>query len=76
MDRSIPPERSVPPAGSSADDGIPPYLVSREYEDYLDWLENQRRTRAKRNRGGRLFTLFSSALVSAVAFAGAMMRRR
>ena len=25
---------------------ITPYLLSRDYEDHLDWLENQRRTRS------------------------------
>jgi hypothetical protein len=53
-----------------------PYYLSREYEDRLDWLENQRRDRTKRNRGSRLFLGFTSLFVSAFVFAGAMFRRR
>ena len=41
---------------------IPPYLLSREYEDHLDWLENQRRTRGGDGHDRpRFFRLFSLA---------------
>jgi hypothetical protein len=76
VDKTTPPNQATPAAGTPADDGIPPYLLSREYEDYLDWLENQRRSRNTGARRGRFLTLFSSALLSAFAFAGTMMRRR
>lgn len=58
---------------------VTPHPLSRDYEDYLDWLENQRRDRTKRGRGHRLSfgtlgvgTLFATAF----AFAGTLMRRR
>ena len=38
------------------------YLLSREYEDHLDWLENQRRTRSGGDEDRpRFFRLFSLA---------------
>lgn len=37
---------------------LPPHVLTREYEDYLDWLENQRDDRTRRGRG-RAFGLFS-----------------
>lgn len=52
-----------------------PFLVSREYEDYLDWLENQRRDRTRRNLRGLLVGL-TSAVVTAFTLAGTMLRRR
>ena len=55
----------------------PHRTISREYEDYLDWLENQRRDRTKRNRGHRILAGAASFLVTAFAFAtGAAVRRR
>jgi hypothetical protein len=53
-----------------------PYHLSREYEDRLDWLENQRRDRTKRNRGSRVLLGFTSLFFTAFAFAGTMFRRR
>jgi hypothetical protein len=58
---------------------VTPHLLSRDYEDYLDWQENQRRDRTKRNRGHRisLGTFgFGALFATAFAFAGTLMRRR
>ena len=55
---------------------VTPAVWDRATEDYLDWLENQRRTRHKGPRGGRFLTLVGTALVGACAYAGALMRRR
>jgi hypothetical protein len=59
--------------------GVTPFLLSRDYEDYLDWQENQRRDRTKRNRGRRIaFGTFgfTTLFATAFAFAGALLRRR
>ena len=63
------------PSSTPESGGIPPYLLSRDYEDYLDWLENQRRDRT--SRGGRraswgVMSLFATAF----GLAGVMFRRR
>ena len=58
---------------------IAPYLLSREYEDHLDWLENQRRdrTRGRRARESKVaFLGIASLCLSVFAFAGALLRRR
>jgi hypothetical protein len=73
-------ERPTPQPGNPTPEGTP-YHLSRDYEDRLDWLENQRRDRTKRNRGTRvpgtrvLFG-FTSLFMTAFAFAGAFLRRR
>ena len=53
---------------------LSPHVLSREYEDYLDWLENQRRDRTGRSR--RVGFGVFAALAAAFTFAGTMMRRR
>jgi len=53
-----------------------PYHLSRDYEDRLDWLENQRRGRTKRSRGHRIVAGFAALVVSAFAYTGALLRRR
>lgn len=53
-----------------------PYL-SRDYEDRLDWLENQRRDRMNRGKGQRMFVAVHSFFATAFAFSfGALLRRR
>lgn len=54
---------------------IEPYLVSREYEDYLDWIENQRRGRSDGSLRSFLVGL-TSAVVTAFTLAGTVLRRR
>ena len=49
-----------------------PLLVSRQYEDYLDWLENRRRTRSRRRS---LMETLSDAL-AALGKARSLLRRR
>ena len=63
------------PASKPESRDLPPYLLSRDYEDYLDWLENQRRSRTNRGRGRWVFGTLS-AFATAFSLAGAMMRRR
>jgi len=53
-----------------------PYHLSREYEDRLDWLENQRRDRTKRSRGHRIVAGFATLVLNAFAYTGALLRRR
>jgi len=54
-----------------------PYHLSRDYEDRLDWLENQRRDRMNRGRGHRVFVAVQSFFTTAFAFSlGALLRRR
>ena len=59
---------------------IAPFLLTRDYEDRLDWLENQRRDRTKgrqiEDRKGGVFLGVASLFVAAFAFAGAILRRR
>ena len=59
---------------------IAPYLLSRDYEDHLDWLENQRRDRTKgrraQERKGGVFLAVASACLTVFAFAGGLVRRR
>ena len=55
---------------------LPPHLLSRDYEDHLDWLENQRRDRTRRGRGRRLGLGLFAAVVTAFSLAGTMLRRR
>jgi hypothetical protein len=62
-------------ASTSESSTIPPYLLSRDYEDYLDWLENQRRTRTGRRVGRHWFGALS-VFAAAFSLAGAMLRRR
>ena len=57
----------------AADDGSPAVL-SRDYEDYLDWLENHRRVRARARRRSLLETL--SDAWSALGKARSLLRRR
>ena len=66
----------VPPSTPASDD-LSPYLLSRDYEDHLDWLENQRNTRVKRT-GRRRFWLGTLSSIAAVAasLGGTMLRRR
>ena len=56
--------------------GIPPHFLSRDYEDYLDWLENQRRDRIKRGGRGRISLGILSVFATAVSLAGVMFRKR
>jgi hypothetical protein len=56
--------------------GIPPHFLSRKYEDYLDWLENQRRDRIKRGGRHRIGFGVLSVFATAVSLAGVMFRRR
>lgn len=65
-------------APASTPDPIPltSHLLSREYEDVLDWQENQRRSRGKRRGRGSQSLGLLSFLAAAVGFAGTMMRRR
>jgi hypothetical protein len=51
-----------------------PLLLSREYEDYLDWLENRRRSRT-RSRRRSLVERLSDAL-AALGRARSLLRRR
>ena len=55
---------------------VTPHELTREYEDYLDWLENHRRDRTKRNGGHRVFFGVTSLFANVFAFAGAALRRR
>ena len=67
-------ERSTPqPAAQTS--AVTPYL-SRDHEDYLDWLENQRRDRTKRSRGHRVVSGFTAFVLTAFAFTGTLLRRR
>ena len=61
------------PGGRSGD--LSPYLLSRDYEDYLDWCENQRRGRSRRGAGRLIFGAVS-AFAAAFSLAGTMLRRR
>ena len=63
------------PASKPETPALPPHLLSRDYEDYLDWLENQRRSHT---RGGGIRRLFGTFSVVAAAFslAGVVFRRR
>ena len=61
---------ALPPAAGE----LPSYLLSRDYENYLDWLENQRRSRTHGRRRGRFFGMFA-ACVSAFSLIGTLMRR-
>ena len=63
------------PASNSDSRDPSPYHLSRDYEDYLDWLENQRRSRTNRRHGRWVFGTLS-AFATAFSLAGAMMRRR
>jgi hypothetical protein len=72
MERPVRPEGPATPATPHS---ISPDLLSREYEDHLDWLENQRRSRG-RGTGARAFFGLAAVFVSAFAFAGAFFRRR
>jgi hypothetical protein len=63
------------PASTPASSTVAPYLLSRDYEDYLDWLENQRRSRTNHG-GGRQLVGVLSVFATAFGLAGAMMRRR
>ena len=71
-------EQPVRPEGASPttpEPGPPsPHLLSRDYEDHLDWLENQRRDRTRRGR--RLGFGVVAAVAAAFTFAGTMLRRR
>ena len=70
--RQNPAATPAPPA-----DDIPSYLLSREYEDHLDWLENQRNSRNKGARRGRAWLGPLSGFAGfALALAGTMMRKR
>jgi hypothetical protein len=63
------PGKPMPTAG--------PYYLSRDYEDRLDWLENQRRDRTKRGRGQRVLGSVQSFFATAFGFTfGAFLRRR
>lgn len=55
---------------------IAPHLLSRDYEDRLDWLENQRRDKTKRNRGHRMMAGVASFLGTVFAFAVGLFPRR
>jgi hypothetical protein len=55
---------------------VAPHLLSRDYEDRLDWLENQRRDKTKRNRGQRVLAGMASLLVTVFAFLGLFPRKR
>jgi hypothetical protein len=63
-----------PPAAAA--DEIAPYLLSREYEDHLDWLENQRDSRNRRSRRRAWLGAFSGVAALAVSVAGVMMRKK
>jgi hypothetical protein len=54
---------------------ITPYLLSRDYEDHLDWLENRRRGRNGKTLGSRL-AMRTAALLSACAVALTFVRGR
>ena len=77
MDNPVRTEGAVAPTSVSASDDIPAYLLSREYEDHLDWLENQRDNRIKRT-GRRRFWLgaFTGVATVAASLGGVMFRRR
>jgi len=65
------------PGSTTTPGKLSPYLLSRDYEDYLDWLENQRRTRTRSRRGGGRFIFGAlTAFATAFSFAGTLMRRR
>ena len=52
-----------------------PHVLSREYEDHLDWLENQRRTRARAGPRRSLLDAIAGAM-SVLSKARALLRRR
>jgi hypothetical protein len=64
------------PTSTSEPTPLSPHLLSRDYEDYLDWLENQRRSRT--GRGGGVRSLFGvlSVFGTAAGLAGTLFRRR
>lgn len=66
-------EQPVHPDNRGESD-LPPHVLSREYEDYLDWLENQRDDRIRRGRGRRMFGLMSG-LAGVVTLAGVIVNR-
>jgi hypothetical protein len=74
MENPVRPEGA--PASTSAADDFSPYLVSRDYEDHLDWLENQRNTRNKRTRRRAWFGALSGIAALAVSLSGVMMRKK
>ena len=52
---------------------ITPYHLSRDYEDHLDWLENQRRSRSG-GSGARRFLRFFSVGASVGTLLTLMLR--
>jgi hypothetical protein len=66
----------LPPSPAAQPRDLSPHLLSRSYEDYLDWLENQRRSRTRGGGGGRLLFGAVSMVATAFSLAGAVMRRR
>ena len=64
------------PASTSASDDFSPYLLSRDYEDHLDWLENQRDTRNKRTRRRAWLGALSGIAAVAVSLGGVVMRKK
>ena len=75
MEQPVRHEGARPSAPAPRD--LSPHLLSRDYEDYLDWLENQRRGRTRGGRGIRGRILGALSGVAAVfTLAGVMLRRR
>ena len=77
MEQPVRSEGAPPPTPASDDLDLSPYLLSRDYEDHLDWLENQRDTRVKRT-GRRRFWLgaFTGVAALVASLGGTMLRRR
>lgn len=65
-------EPSTRPEPESSE--LTPYLLSREYEDHLDWLENRRRTRSGGDEDRPRFLKFFSLAAGLGTFVGVVMR--
>ena len=64
-----PPTRPEPESSE-----LTPYVLSREYEDHLDWLENQRRTRSRGDADRPRFLKLFSLAAGVGTFVGVLMR--
>ena len=76
MANPVRPEGSATSSPTPANNGIDPHLLSRDYEDHLDWLENQRKGRNRRSRARAWLGAFSGVAALALSLAGIMMRKK
>jgi hypothetical protein len=74
MEKPVRPEGA--PASASAADEPSLHFLSRDYEDQLDWLENQRDSRNKRSRRRAWFGALSGIAAVAASLSGVMMRKK